>query len=327
VASILNFRSFEPQPMFDRRAIPIYLLLAAGFGVSFILARITGVVFSIPGLVDSTLKWALLFVAGLCARRIGWTRLGNTLEGIAILYGMVGLGGATYPLTVISAPLADSALARTDQLLGFDFLGYVRALNTRFILQTLTYAYGSFEWQLLAVIAALFFTSRADRAWRFIMAGWLALFFSLMIYPLAPAVGAFHHFGLTPGEFAIRLRPSPWGFGDAIVAIKSGTRVVTPDMLSGLVSFPSYHTAAAVLYAWAMWPFRGLRWIFIVINAAMIAACPIFGGHYFVDLIAGAAVGIAAIVAAGFISGRWPALSRNLAKSTADTDPRRPQSA
>jgi membrane-associated phospholipid phosphatase len=53
-----------------------------------------------------------------------------------------------------------------------------------------------------------------------------------------------------------------------------------------------------VLYAWALWPARWLRPILVLANAAMLAATPIDGGHYFVDLFAGMAIAIAAIAAA-----------------------------
>jgi len=47
-----------------------------------------------------------------------------------------------------------------------------------------------------------------------------------------------------------------------------------------------------------------LRPLALITNAAMLLATPIGGGHYFVDVIAGAAVAVAAIVMAQRI-GAW----------------------
>src|SRR5262245_60537148 len=43
-------------------------------------------------------------------------------------------------------------------------------------------------------------------------------------------------------------------------ALRSGAMsVVRLDDLEGLITFPSFHTANAILFAWALWPVRYLR--------------------------------------------------------------------
>src|SRR5439155_17310083 len=74
--------------------------------------------------------------------------------------------------------------------------------------------------------------------------------------------------------------------------------------LAGIVTFPSFHAASAVLYAWAFWPVVWARPIAILANGMMMAATPIDGGHYFIDLIAGIAIAVPAIMAARWVSGR-----------------------
>jgi hypothetical protein len=49
---------------------------------------------------------------------------------------------------------------------------------------------------------------------------------------------------------------------------------------------------------------RWLRPVVVVVNGAMLAATPINGGHYFVDVIAGIAIAVAAIAAARQIGHR-----------------------
>ena len=57
--------------------------------------------------------------------------------------------------------------------------------------------------------------------------------------------------------------------------------------MQGLISIPSLHTVLAVLLVHAM---RGtvLLPAFVVLDAAMIVSTPIDGGHYLVDVLAGA---------------------------------------
>ena len=66
--------------------------------------------------------------------------------------------------------------------------------------------------------------------------------------------------------------------------------------LQGLISFPSYHTVLAVLLTHAHRRSKLLIPI-AAINGVMLLSIPLFGGHYLVDMIAGAAVALLAIAA------------------------------
>ena len=80
--------------------------------------------------------------------------------------------------------------------------------------------------------------------------------------------------------------------------------------LGSVVTFPSFHAAAAVIYIWAVWPLRLLRWMSLLVYSTMLVATPIGGGHFLADVLAGVAVAILSIVAANrfasnWISGKW----------------------
>ena len=50
---------------------------------------------------------------------------------------------------------------------------------------------------------------------------------------------------------------------------------------------------------------RPLRYVVLAINALMIVSCIVVGAHYLVDLLAGAAVGVLAIlISKGLVGGR-----------------------
>jgi membrane-associated phospholipid phosphatase len=68
--------------------------------------------------------------------------------------------------------------------------------------------------------------------------------------------------------------------------------------LGGIVTFPSFHATSAVLFAWALWAVRWLRPFALLVNGAMLAATPLNGGHYFIDVIAGVVIAVLSIVAA-----------------------------
>ncbi len=65
----------------------------------------------------------------------------------------------------------------------------------------------------------------------------------------------------------------------------------------GLIQLPSFHTVLAIILAYN---FRDHRWLFaaaVVLDTLIILSCPTEGSHYFVDLVAGAAVAVLAIIA------------------------------
>ena len=70
----------------------------------------------------------------------------------------------------------------------------------------------------------------------------------------------------------------------------------------GIITFPSLHAALAVIVAAALWPLARLRWVFVVLNTAMLIATPIDGSHYFVDVLAGVALAALCLVAARTIA-------------------------
>jgi membrane-associated phospholipid phosphatase len=66
------------------------------------------------------------------------------------------------------------------------------------------------------------------------------------------------------------------------------------------VTFPSFHTAAGIILVISFWR-TALFPIIVLYSAIMIASTPVLGGHYFVDLIAGAAVAGAVAFALGLL--------------------------
>jgi membrane-associated phospholipid phosphatase len=74
-------------------------------------------------------------------------------------------------------------------------------------------------------------------------------------------------------------------------------RVPEIGQLTGIVTFPSFHAAAAMLYLWALWAISWMRAIAVICNVLLLLSTPIDGGHYFIDVVAGVCLAILSILA------------------------------
>jgi membrane-associated phospholipid phosphatase len=79
--------------------------------------------------------------------------------------------------------------------------------------------------------------------------------------------------------------------------LRDGTfRIIHFASVEGLVTFPSFHAALALVCVRAAWIIPVLRWPIAALNVLVIASTPSIGGHYLIDIVAGvviAALGIA----------------------------------
>jgi hypothetical protein len=229
--------------------------------------------------------------------------LGSTAQ---IVFATCIMAPLTYVAAAANLPLQDANLFAIDQALGMDWHGYVAFVSQHPLLaRWLTLGYTMIQWPIFIIPVVLAAGHRYERLQEFILAFTLALAATAIISAFVPAIGVFQHLGLevadfpniNGGAYLAQLRDLP--------PVRDGAmRHLELFGLAGLVTFPSFHAASAALYAWAFWPVRWFRSIAIVANVAMLAATPIDGGHYFVDLIAGIAITVLAIVAARFISRR-----------------------
>ena len=117
-----------------------------------------------------------------------------------------------------------------------------------------------------------------------------------------PANGVYAQVGLDPASLK-NINPQPYldQLRDLPPTREGVLRHLELLGLGGIVTFPSFHAASAVLYAWALWVVRGLRPIVILVNGVMLAATPLNGGHYFIDVIAGVTIAVVAIATARLV--------------------------
>jgi PAP2 superfamily len=223
--------------------------------------------------------------------------LGGTAQIVLITAVMTPL---TYVVAAANLPLQDGNLLAIDRALGFDWAAYVRTVDAHPILATwLNYGYTMIGWPMFAIPVVLAATQRYRRIEEFTFAFGLALVVTTIVSGFVPAIGVFQQIGLDPASIKhLNLAPYLDQLRDLAPAREGTLRHLDLLGLGGIVTFPSFHAAAAVLYGWALWPVRWMRPIVVLAFGAMLAATPINGGHYLIDIIAGVAVAVLATVAA-----------------------------
>ena len=243
--------------------------------------------------------------AGLLARHYGMTRTGDVLQAVALPHIFSAFTVvATVILTRYSTPFADELLSGTDRRMGLDWMALFAMFQRHPILVELgNWAYSSFHWQFVMVCLLLFASNRTAKGWRFITAWTIALIAAALLYPFFTANGPYRHFGIIPADIPNLYRDAPWTTGPLIEAIRSGHNTDVVGSMSGLVYFPSFHTAGAIMFIWAWWENRWLRWPMVLLNLAMLAATPVIGFHYFTDMVGGAIVALLAILLAKRLIG------------------------
>lgn len=288
----------QMQSPFEPLARPVYMVLTFESALAAVLLFFGGFRVS-PEAILTIPLWALgLCISAMLLRRYGYQRLPEGMEAVGIIYGQgfVALF-LIFTLAALSGPFSDDALSRIDRLLGFDWRTFAALIAGRQRIQWLIgTAYNSFAWQPLVILTFLFAKHLRQRAWTFVLAGTLAAFATALIFPFAPAEGTFVHFHVKAALFP-HIDP-PWQFAPVLRQIKGGERYITSDFVTGLVSFPSYHAAAAATFVWAMWPFRRARWCFLALNVCMCISAMIIGAHYLIDILAGLVLGMATAIIA-----------------------------
>jgi membrane-associated phospholipid phosphatase len=287
------------QSPIDPRSIPVLAFSLAVFAAE--AAYIATTELSFPAGLLLKVFWLLILIlaGGMIARHYGMTRIGNTLQATALAPISSALTVvATVILTRFSTTFSDDALAEFDRFLGLNWLAVFGVFQRHpTLLEIARLAYQTFYWQFIAIGLILFAFNRVTEGWRFINAWVIGLMASALIFPFFTAAGPYRHFGITPADIPNLGRDAPWITGPVIEAIRAGRSTDVIGSMGGLISFPSFHTAGAILYIWSCWSLRWIRIPVLIINIGLIASTPVVGAHYLIDLVGGIFVALGAILA------------------------------
>jgi membrane-associated phospholipid phosphatase len=250
--------------------------------------------FTLEGLMTTdVVTTATLAVAGLWLMRRGWgERPGFTLLAFAQM-GFVVI--CTAPLSYIGVgagmPLQDARFAELDRLLGLDWPAYFHfAMAHPELLIYAKFFYAMILVPGFCVPVVLGLTGQYIRLQQFLMASTLALCVVIVVSSLLPAIGTYFEFGL-PSDTELFNANGYGGQAREIPMLRDGTlRALNLAKLGGILTFPSFHAAMALISIWSLWSIWWLRPALLMLNTGMIVATPLVGGHYFVDVIAGVSV-------------------------------------
>jgi hypothetical protein len=254
-----------------------------------------------------SIHWAFLliwFVLGAVC--LGWWGAGFFIRmsegprafalGLAFLWiGAKSLQVFGQLVMTLPLPIADTVLTSWDVALGFDWVGYLSWVAAKpALMEMLERIYGLMTPVSLLAFVFLHFSRKPERAWDLLALSFSAGLIATLVGIAFPAMGAVTHLQ-PPGDLLAALRPNTGAeWVRRLTLLRSGQPVDVSGMV-GLVSFPSYHVAHTMIVAWCLRGF--LLFPFAVVFAAgTAAAAPIMGGHYFVDLIAGAALALSLVL-------------------------------
>jgi membrane-associated phospholipid phosphatase len=309
-------------PETDRSAIP---------GRWLVLATIAGLVLLTLMMEYERLSIALLSPAallfGLVLAALGTVRhafRNPTSHGQRIardmaeyfgIFTLMTLTGAlaSYPVSAMTSGFVDEGLERADAILHFDWIAWYNLVAEHRSLQIIGTAFYQSIYASPAILLGWFaWTNKRAAARRFIASFWIAAVLALVLFRFMPAVGPF----ATLAHGPVPYMPDSGLWMDQLIPELRLHLVHVIDLgaIRGLVSAPSFHTASAVLFIAAAWPYRALRWPLLALNLGMLISTPVEGTHYLSDMILGAAV-------AGVALGAVAALSEALSRRSGDWQP------
>jgi hypothetical protein len=292
----------------NREALALHRLDSLIWGI---VATVAIIVFAASLLSDFRIVWSTFAIPALgCTLLLagGWfyrlrrpdARLASAFLCTAQVASFTAVAA---PLSYIAAsanlPLYDHGLDAIDRALGFDWKALLAIMNasprTHVVL---VLAYLSLALQI--TIAVLCLASFGRFLWLriYILAFFCAALISIAISAMLPAAGAWPYYAINANSSHIlSVVGANWQL--VFYGLRDGTfRLLMADGAEGIITFPSLHSALAVILIAALWPIAVLRWVFVALNTMMLLATPIDGSHYLTDVLAGIALGLLCLIAA-----------------------------
>ena len=297
----------------NREALALHRLDRLIWGI---VATVAIIVFAASLLSDFRIVWRTFAIPALgCALLLagGWfyslrrpdARLASAFLCTAQVASFTAVAA---PLSYIAAsanlPLYDHGLDAIDRALGFDWKALLAIMNASPRTHAvLLWAYLSLALQMTAVVLCLASIGRFLWLRIYILAFFCAAFISIAISAILPAAGVWPYYALSADSSHIL--PAVSTSWPVFYGLRDGTfRLLMADGAEGIITFPSLHSALAVILIAALWPIAVLRWVIVALNTMMLLATPIDGSHYLTDVLAGIALGLLCLIAAQAMAAR-----------------------
>lgn len=204
----------------------------------------------------------------------------------------------TFHAASLQMPLLDATFARWDAALGLDWPAFARWSADQYLIRTYGIHIYTFWYFLAPLILIGHAMARKDLARLERIVGFIVLsgVITVVIGSLMPAASVFAHHGISD-EFARYLNSAvDANYASVYAAMRNSEPISLMDVAHGTVTFPSHHTLMGVTAI--LFSMHSLRFALLMVppSLAMIFLTPTMGGHYFVDLIAGAALAIVCFI-------------------------------
>lgn len=222
-------------------------------------------------------------------RLYGQKRGGLIAEFLALTLAMaMAFTVFAYLCMAVSGPLVDRQLLGIDKAIGFDWLAGWHVLIARpSLLKIANFLYNSLTWQALYLCLLLGLMARVRNMREIFWIIFLSALITDLVAIALPAYGPFQTFGLS----------SYGGYLPDMKHLKSGSDLTFAlSRMTGVISFPSFHTVLALAYAYGFRKTGIIGHVIAALNALMLLTVPFIGGHYLIDMIAGAAVMIVSLM-------------------------------
>jgi len=192
-----------------------------------------------------------------------------------------------YVALAFKRPLIDAWLIAGDQFLGVKLLEWTAWTRAHTLpLRVLVISYSTFGAQLALPLVALGIRGPRDRRalWEYLFHLTVCITMAIALFGVLPASAPLTVYGVRPVIPQATVAAQ-------IEQVRSGQlTAIDLTMLEGLISFPSFHVAGALIVTWTLRHKRWLVYPLLALNSCLIGATVLLGIHYGIDLIAGGLV-------------------------------------
>jgi membrane-associated phospholipid phosphatase len=288
--------------------------------VLFVTARLQAILFALVAVVAATdVVWAraghfdidapaygllALLTLALAAGGVFYDRVRRDERLAAMLFGtsfLIGMSASfsvlNYLLLTVAGHRIDVPLAAIDRALGVDwpalmaFVAHYPLTNT-----VLQLVYICVLPQLAVLTVALGFWGKPEQIYALCLAVAAGAAIAIGVWTVAPSFGAFSVYELPANVSRHLVLALDGSYAHQLIhLLANGPGRIAPSSAQGLIGFPSYHAVLALLVVWYARKLAVIRWVALGINAVVLVATPIQGGHHVVDVLAGFAVAALAV--------------------------------
>ena len=288
-AGILQNRARFALSLMPAEKLMLVLILGCALGAAAVCVAMGRVVNWPPFVTGIVATLAMVAIGAYVRSAKGAQRLALATVGVGLFMGFTAAATLfVFALFPLPNPLIDESLIRADHMLGYDWPGFVTGLAAYPTLAwVLGYVYHSSLPQIVVLTICLAAMARETQLHRFLLTGIVTLAIAVGFWWAFPSVGP-SGFQVISEEVRLAtglyFNPEYGAYLRYLVAV--GPPVISPEVITGVVAFPSYHMVMACMVVWYG---RGTLLFIpaVALNALMIPAILSHGGHHLVDVFGG----------------------------------------